>query len=197
MSMMKFLTSSFTFPNGKTINENYRYYFVCFELLESNLKNSVNINFKKYTGSDPNWKLNTILIHSDLFPKFNQLFHNEFNLYFENFTIVLAKTVRQYLEPPIGQCSRYSIPSPKTFDAKSHIQCYRKCFRRLFRNDLNCTLLTLDYSFNMLDFENLDENLCDSDTMYYYNNNYPKLKKNAIEMFVLHFSDSNILSFKY
>ena len=195
MSMMK--TSGFMITNEENIDEKNRHYFVTIDLIKFNLKKSININFKKYIKIEPNMRLTHIFIHSDLFPNFNEIFYNEFNLYYENFTLVLAKTVRQYMDPPVGHCSRYSVPSDQTFNAESHIQCYRKCYRYLVRKDLNCTLLTMDYSFNMLDFDNLDENLYDSDTMYYYNNNYPKLKKNAIEMFVLHFSDSNILSFKY
>ena len=178
MSMMK--TSGFMINNEDNIDDKNRHYFVTFDLIKFNMNEFININFKKYIKIKSTWKLTHIFIHSDLFPNFNEIFYNEFNLYYENFTLVLAKTVRQYMDPPVGHCSRYSVPSAQTFNAESHIQCYRKCYRYLVRKDLNCTLLTMDYSFNMLDFNSLDENLCDSHNLHYYNNIYKKTKIKTI-----------------
>ena len=101
-----------------------------------------------------------ILLHSQPVPNFDELPLVDLKVSSDNYSIVVTKNLRQYLEPPFGECSIYSKNSGQPFNASSHMQCYRLCLGNFAERLLNCTPLLIDGSFSELDFPTNETNLC-------------------------------------
>ena len=46
---------------------------------------------------------------------------------------------------PYGQCNDYTVPSVRTFNARSHVQCYRHCLTHHYIKEWNCVPLFIDH----------------------------------------------------
>ena len=122
-----------------------------------------------YPESDFKIRQNRILFHHDKYirPSDWQKFDTEMNVGY-NYTVFVSKTSQTYLGFPYGNCSDYSVPSALTYNALSHLQCYRKCVQFKHRIKFNCIPIFIDDTIIELDFEsgNNFTNVCDFSTFY-------------------------------
>ena len=112
----------------------------------------------------------SIAFHSQPVPHFAELTSLELEMKSNNYSFIITKTLRSYLEPPFGNCSQYSEENYRPFDATSHMQCYRQCIRSAAKDLFNCVPLFMDDSINELDFPSNDTKLC-------YNREMKKFKQ--------------------
>ena len=131
-------------------------------IFNQNSKNQdayLQINHLK-TG-EKNW-IKNILLHSQPVPDFAELLSVDHLIASDNYSLVLSKTLTQYMEPPFGECSKYWPINHKYYNASSYMQCRRQCLRHFGERLYNCTPLLIDGSFSELDFPTNDKTLCDS-----------------------------------
>ena len=62
-----------------------------------------------------------------------------------NISILIRKESHQYMRWPYGQCNDYTVPSVRTFNARSHVQCYRHCLTHHYIKEWNCVPLFIDH----------------------------------------------------
>ena len=108
-----------------------------------------------------------ILVHSQPIPHFYELSSSmtESKPISENYTLILSKTLRTYLEPPFGDCSYYSPNSDQPFNASSYMQCYRLCIKDLIEKQFNCVPLFIEDSISEMDFPTNNKTLCPFKTL--------------------------------
>ena len=95
-----------------------------------------------------------MFLHTGLIPNFEE-FGSEFTkIKSDNYTLLLTKTLRTYLESPFGNCSHYSPKTDRLFNASSYKQCYRNCLRSYAKIHFNCIPLMIDRYFSENDFGN-------------------------------------------
>ena len=118
-------------------------------------------HLKQKTGSTEDFlKIRNVLLHSQPVPNFDELHSVDHLIASDNYSLVLTKTLTQYMEPPFGECSNYWPITQQHFNASSHMQCQRQCLRNFAERLYNCTPLLIDSSFNELDFPTNDKTLC-------------------------------------
>ena len=105
-------------------------------------------------------QLKNIILHSQPVPNFQEIPSVDQLISSGNYSLVITKIFRQYMEPPFGECSNYRPNIYQYFNASSHMQCYRQCLRHFGEKHYNCTPLLIDGSFNELDFPTNDNTFC-------------------------------------
>ena len=143
-----------------------RYFFVTFILNDQvgHFEQMFNVYIRKHhVNRTIDFNLYDILMHSELIPEYNEMSTLEIqsiNTHSHNYSIILSKTIRQYLERPIGQCSHYRTDTDRPFNATSYVQCYRLCLKSYAIKHLNCSPLLIHSSLNGMDFDKSGDNLC-------------------------------------
>ena len=75
----------------------------------------------------------------------------------KNYTFIVRKVLRSYLEFPFGNCSHYFPEIVGPFNASSHIQCYRRCLISFARKHIGCNPVFIDLTISELDLEPNEE----------------------------------------
>ena len=143
------------------------YIFLSFKLDEIILKQNSNnhdgflqiSHLKRKYGETK--RIKNILLHSQTVPNFDELLSVDHLITSDNYSLLLSKTLTQYMEPPFGECSDYKPITQQHFNASSYMQCKRQCLRHFGEMLYNCTPLLIDGSFSELDFPTNDKTLCD------------------------------------
>ena len=135
-----------------------------------------------------------ILLHSQPIPHLNDL--TILSIKSQNYSLVVSKIIRTYLEPPFGECSQYLPNTGQPYNAISFMQCYRQCTRDYFQKIFNCSLLFTDYSINDLDFNPISNpvNVCRYQTyldVLQYNKSY------QVFQYCKHFCPKDCLTIDY
>ena len=121
-------------------NANHFYLMNSFLTLGFNFENRFK-TFQKFhhlNTLDNNVQLLNILLHSQPILQISEIPTFTFHFKENNFTIIVRKVLRSYLEPPFGNCNNYLSPSHRAFNASSHMQCYRRCLIYFARYLLKC-----------------------------------------------------------
>ena len=140
-------------------NSNHNIFYLMNDLITLGFdgENRIN-NFRKLLHLDNqiDYNLANIFLHSQPVPHLSEIPTLSFYFSTKNFTIIVRKVLRSYLEPPFGNCSHY-YDSDRAFDASSHMQCYRRCFIYFARKHIGCHPVFVDNSISELDLEPNEE----------------------------------------
>ena len=121
---------------------------------------------------------NKILFHHQPIPTENdwKVFDFEMKRGF-NYTIFLSKTLRQRLHNSNALCNDYELTSKRFWNAKSYIQCYRKCIQYKHKTLFGCIPLFIDRYITELDFDSVDYEFCGFETFSERRNNLTEFRK--------------------
>ena len=167
----KYGNGKFTFEDVKQFALGFYFYhafkinlLVTFELDQTMSKSDDNI-LQLYINKKNvfNNHLDTIFLHSQPIPHFNEFGYLGQKLSTENYVLLVRKTLRSHIERPFGQqCSSYSPLSDRPFNTSSHMQCYRHCLisYALKHKQINCTPLFIDNFVSQLDLISDHKKIC-------------------------------------
>ena len=121
---------------------------------------------------------NKILFHHQLIPSDSdwKIFDFEMQRGF-NYTIFLSKTLRQRLHHSNALCNDYELTINRFWNAKSYIQCYRKCIQYKHKTRFDCIPLFIDRYITELDFDSVDNKICSFETFSERKNNLTEFRK--------------------
>ena len=133
------------------------------QLMLSYVTSKINVEIRKsriiddiFHHDNNEFNLKNVLLHSQPIPHLNDLSY--FNVEFKsnNNSLIIRKILRSYLEPPFGNCSHYSN-NDLPFNARSYLQCYRRCLISFARTHIGCHPVFIDFSISELDLEPNEE----------------------------------------
>ena len=145
-------------PNS---NDKYEYLMVAFLTIGFNVEKRMKtlLEFSHLDSSNMigKFKLTNIVLHSQPVPNLSEMSTLSVHFNANNYSLIVRKVLRSYLEPPFGNCSHYSPVSYRAFNASSHMQCYRRCRIYVSRKYMGCHPVFIDFSISELDLEPNEE----------------------------------------